>query len=210
MNFKILLGAASIFLSVVSFNANAVTVDYSTVYSGGDYLALDPITIRTPRLIQISDGFDSAAITLDFVVSFDYPYGIDTDISLFFGLTNVIYGTTSTYYYNDSLTVLGVSPSNTFDYSGSITIDGLDLNTLYSTLIVSAVSNPLNLPSLSLEYVGWSSSMTINSTPEVDLGELQRHSTYLYNASVVPVPAAVWLFCSGLIGLVGMARGKKS
>jgi hypothetical protein len=27
--------------------------------------------------------------------------------------------------------------------------------------------------------------------------------------SVVPVPAALWLFCSGLIGLVGFARGKK-
>ncbi|MCK5092950.1 MAG: VPLPA-CTERM sorting domain-containing protein, partial [Gammaproteobacteria bacterium] len=28
-------------------------------------------------------------------------------------------------------------------------------------------------------------------------------------ASVVPVPAAVWLFGSGLIGLVGFARRKK-
>ena len=30
------------------------------------------------------------------------------------------------------------------------------------------------------------------------------------NASVVPVPAAVWLFGSGLIGLVGFARRKKA
>ena len=29
------------------------------------------------------------------------------------------------------------------------------------------------------------------------------------NFSVVPVPAAVWLFCSGLIGLIGIARRKK-
>jgi len=28
--------------------------------------------------------------------------------------------------------------------------------------------------------------------------------------TVVPVPAAVWLFGSGLLGLVGMARRKKS
>lgn len=28
--------------------------------------------------------------------------------------------------------------------------------------------------------------------------------------SVVPVPAAVWLFGSGLIGLIGIARRKKS
>jgi len=28
--------------------------------------------------------------------------------------------------------------------------------------------------------------------------------------SAVPVPAAAWLFCSGLLGLIGMARRKKS
>ena len=31
-----------------------------------------------------------------------------------------------------------------------------------------------------------------------------------YSVSAVPVPAAVWLFGSGLIGLVGMARRKKA
>jgi hypothetical protein len=33
---------------------------------------------------------------------------------------------------------------------------------------------------------------------------------FLVRASVVPVPAAVWLFGSGLIGLVGLARRKKA
>ena len=33
---------------------------------------------------------------------------------------------------------------------------------------------------------------------------------FLVRASVVPVPAAVWLFGSGLLGLVGMARRKQS
>ena len=30
------------------------------------------------------------------------------------------------------------------------------------------------------------------------------------NASVIPVPAAVWLFGSGLLGLVGVARRRKA
>jgi hypothetical protein len=30
------------------------------------------------------------------------------------------------------------------------------------------------------------------------------------NAEVVPVPAAVWLFGSGLLGLIGVARHKKA
>ena len=33
---------------------------------------------------------------------------------------------------------------------------------------------------------------------------------YMVRTSAVPIPAAVWLFGSGLIGLVGMARRKKS
>ena len=31
-----------------------------------------------------------------------------------------------------------------------------------------------------------------------------------FDFTVVPVPAAVWLFGSGLLGLVGVARRKKS
>jgi hypothetical protein len=33
---------------------------------------------------------------------------------------------------------------------------------------------------------------------------------YLVQSTVVPVLAAVWLFGSGLIGLIGMARRKKA
>jgi len=34
--------------------------------------------------------------------------------------------------------------------------------------------------------------------------------TYTYDVAAVPVPAAVWLFGSGLLGLVGVARRKKA
>ena len=36
------------------------------------------------------------------------------------------------------------------------------------------------------------------------------HMEGTINASAVPVPAAVWLFGSGLLGLVGVARRKKA
>jgi len=36
------------------------------------------------------------------------------------------------------------------------------------------------------------------------------YGSYLVKTSVVPVPAAVWLFGSGLLGLVGVARRKKA
>lgn len=36
------------------------------------------------------------------------------------------------------------------------------------------------------------------------------HGTYLVRTSIVPIPSAVWLFGSGLIGLIGIARRKKA
>ena len=35
------------------------------------------------------------------------------------------------------------------------------------------------------------------------------HGTYLVRTSLVPIPAAVWLFGSGLIGLIGLTSRKK-
>ena len=48
---------------------------------------------------------------------------------------------------------------------------------------------------------------TLGSTVLIDGGIASVQS---YAPSAVPVPAAVWLFGSGLIGLVGVARRKKS
>jgi len=38
----------------------------------------------------------------------------------------------------------------------------------------------------------------------------ERVGTFLVNTSPVPLPAGVWLFGSGLLGLIGIARRKKS
>jgi hypothetical protein len=43
-----------------------------------------------------------------------------------------------------------------------------------------------------------------------EFGELYAWAVYDGDVSAVPVPAAAWLFGSGLIGLVGIARRKKS
>jgi len=42
------------------------------------------------------------------------------------------------------------------------------------------------------------------------LSNIQPYGSYIVLASPVPVPAAVWLFSSGLIGLIGVARRKKA
>ena len=51
----------------------------------------------------------------------------------------------------------------------------------------------------------------INSIGEFSLNEVAEDSFEgNFTVSAVPVPAAVWLFSSGLIGLVGLAKRKKA
>ena len=63
---------------------------------------------------------------------------------------------------------------------------------------------------------GWSSftaAYDINNNGDISgYGSIggQTHTFLLTNVSAVPVPAAVWLFGSGLLGLVGVARRKKT
>lgn len=47
-------------------------------------------------------------------------------------------------------------------------------------------------------------------TPGTFVWTLPSNDTITLNISAVPLPAAVWLFASGLIGLVGITRHKKA
>lgn len=59
---------------------------------------------------------------------------------------------------------------------------------------------------------GWdiSSGWQNASASSVDFNGVTTASLIVKDASVVPVPAAVWLFSSGLIGLIGVARRRKA
>ena len=46
-------------------------------------------------------------------------------------------------------------------------------------------------------------AITLSDSVDIDKGSL------LYRINAVPIPAAVWLFGSGLIGLISVTRRKK-
>lgn len=56
------------------------------------------------------------------------------------------------------------------------------------------------------------SYLLVGAPPEVNLGSLAAGSSQFYidsfDATMVPVPAAAWLFGSGILGLLGVARRK--
>ena len=55
-------------------------------------------------------------------------------------------------------------------------------------------------------------SLNLQSFENIIVNEREAINSFLYmeKATVIPIPAAVWLFGSGLIGLIGVARTKKA
>ena len=64
-----------------------------------------------------------------------------------------------------------------------------------------------------MAYQGINSGWDSTSSSILRIGDPQWGSdigSYLVHTQVVPVPAAAWLFGSGLVGLIGVARRKKA
>ena len=104
----------------------------------------------------------------------------------------------------------------TFDFESDISAFGFDyVNTQYGSgtdgLTISLNGEATTITDLNtLSFFGIISTDSLFSS--VDLGgeAYFYFDNVTYAPAVVPVPAAVWLFGSGLIGLIGIARRKKA
>jgi hypothetical protein len=71
--------------------------------------------------------------------------------------------------------------------------------------------NDLIDQTISIAGVAFDSAIIDYTTPAGDPIQLARLiDNIVFDVAVVPIPASVWLFGSGLLGLVGMARRKKA
>jgi hypothetical protein len=111
---------------------------------------------------------------------------------------------TLTFFFDWSLTLEAVATGDLLDANASAAVDFLDDLGAVDILEMMNVAG------------GQSDMLTLDGSFEFELasGEINTIAGYVDStgqaASVVPVPAAVWLFGSGLIGLVGIARRKTS
>ena len=171
------------------------------VFSG--YLNAASITWDTVNSNQLAAGsFSLDIVGLGFVIDVD---GGGVNLSFDSSILNVTQITIDENVWDFG--GLGIS-TGTID-NGAGTVNGIMVNTLATT--VTGDFTVATVDFLVVGGVGSSSSLTMTEydlNPWASGGSVITPSYVVGNVSVVPVPAAVWLFGSGLIGLISLARRK--
>jgi len=203
-----LLGAVCACLTVISVNANAAIIDNTTyttdTASGLDWLDLTETVGRTYD--DISSKFGSGQ-------EFDgWRYATLLEVTSFwnaFGGNDSYYNTVSTQ--NNGLTDT-VSPlwgytncdvatcDSGLRYSWAITANTLTVSGTHGSVFLSDYAVDTDEVKLTFGAIN-------DTASSINIGHALVRGEAL---SAVPVPAAAWLFGSGLLGLIGVARRKKS
>jgi len=223
---KLFVGIGAIALGVLSGTASAITVgtyifantdlaDQAVLSNGQVWDSTTTSYTTTPAALTDTDattyastypqtGYDNVTIDLGFSQT-QIKNGVGADIALFFlseQSTNTV-----------SVTIGGVSSTNpnplsfgnVYDTDGNLQVAlGLGPPSVYFSVVEIDLADygfvdgaVMNDP-LSLNLIQNDSNIAVSLSMAGSL-----------NSMVVPVPAAVWLFGSGLLGLVGVARRKK-
>jgi len=132
------------------------------------------------------------------------------------GFSLSISGNTGDILIRDGLTSGVNDRFSIINAPGTSNIPGYENIIFNSDLLFNTVTvfSSGALPSDASFWPGVSGTSWTNTDVYVDTGTGYLETEYdinnLYDVASVPLPAAAWLFGSGLLGLVGMARRKKA
>mgnify|MGYP003572662002 FL=1 len=199
MNIKRLVGASALLFAITATSANATSVTAS---------GPSAVDIGQQIVIELQGDFvgvgmngggldftwDDALVSLD-SVTLDVP--------------------------NDPALSCGGASTNANCPADTSTTTRVAWGTFGSPPVIVSSSDPAGIVMATLTFTALAGGNAAFSMADAGLGWLNEafspvatpdflNTSVTINAGVVPVPAAVWLFGSGLIGLVGMARRKKA
>ena len=230
MVIKSIIGVTCACLAVVSINANAAVIN---TLNGVNYEWLELTATagmsRTSVEAQLSDetsalfGYEYASRGLvnDLLLSYSSWDGLDgwhgdsgvvNGLALYLQDFGSLFITASTGSPGTTTTVDGF----TVEYDGSsysfglFGLDGECGTNLSCYTYVHVYEDSAGISSVAYQggLYGWGPAISTSSTQPNDEFDTAFGSHLVRTTSPIPVPAAAWLFASGLIGLVGFARRK--
>ena len=112
------------------------------------------------------------------------------------------------YFYTDYMSSAGVPlAAPTIDVNGLADMSSFKVGWYEITL--DSIGDSAIVPVTRNADGTYSISWMVQSSYDMGGGDFVPTSVTM-NFAAVPVPAALWLFASGLIGLVGVARARRS
>jgi len=213
---KSILGAVCACLVVVSFNTNAATIEFNDTNNPNHATAVNGIDLTSYGYGQydvffvsnrenITDGWSSLENAYSSVFSPDiYPLTSNSEELSHLIKREIVRN------FNDTISMIsGYSDPGASSYE-SHSAHGYVPGTQYILIPYRTGGNGVEGTFLrnNLES-GWGSDdLTTNTFSNGVNSGTDRNYWAVITPSAVPVPAAVWLFGSGLIGLLGFARKK--
>lgn len=203
MDIKSIIRGVCTCLAVVSINANAAIVDVNKLH-------IDSMTVSVSTILGFNQT-ETVIFSQPSVWNLGVYQGVITNFNA--GTINLLVESTSAYGAlpgsGEVDTTLGTIDLNLSDLhmtaTGSLTGDFNLWNATTSAIDSNSYDD------ISGEFIyGWSDTATLGLTGTIFTGPVDYSIQLVGKASVVPVPPSIWLFGSGLLGLIGVARRKKS
>jgi len=196
MNTKLTSGLFGFIALLMASQANAATVQISpaneTIIVGGSFeLTIQGIDFALTNGGGFTLTWDANSLHLD-----------STELQIQTELFNNGLGGNSVFITQGLLDVIRVV-SPTVPLSGNFNL---------TTLIFTAASPPgvTEISFIAPPASAWVDENNVELAPALQPNYVGASITITTPEGVVPVPSAVWLFGSGLIGLVGVARRKRA
>lgn len=193
MNMKNILCIGTMFACFISTSANATTISNGS-FETGDFTGW--VSAGTGNIVTDTEGSTDGT----FAASFNGGNVVGNGV-LSQSITTVI---GNTYLLNLDYGVFGASNTQ------NLQVELIGASTLLNQTLSDEGNNPNIFAEFSFGFIANSTSTTLSFTDLTTSLESSGADFVIDNISVsaVPVPAAIWLFGSGIVGLVGMSRRK--
>lgn len=164
-----------------------------------------PMASSHAALITVGTTVLGDYYTTDFVLNYD-----DSDNNLNLSLSELTNITWEQAHLTSGAVTTGVSAATSISSGGGPILTVSPTNVLVSStdgyFAFSTTGGNIGFQGFaSSTFINWWNSCSVSCGPQTPFSEFE-----VTGASAVPLPAAAWLFGSGLLGLISIARRNKA